>query len=312
VRRSELFNVIADVNAPVLAMPGRPPAVTTSTKRGRVLVVEDNLASQKVARLLLESLGYEADVVDGGAWAIEARSRASYVAVLMDCQMPGIDGYEATAEIRRREGSSRTTPIIAMTASAMRGDREQCLASGMDDYISKPVDPAQLDRVLARWVGSVADGGVQQPPQSADEAINRERVRALREMCASGGGPDRWPQLIGLFLEDAEQRAAKLRLEAAVDAEAVRDLAHGLKGSSANFGATTMRELSGKIESLGRDNSLETVPALVDRLALELERASEALRPGGAGPGPAWRANERWCDRPGRPQGRTAETAATK
>jgi CheY-like chemotaxis protein len=200
--------------------------------------------------------------------------------------MPGMDGYEATAEIRRREGGSRRTPIIAMTAAAMRGDREQCLASGMDDYISKPVDPAQLDNVLSRWVGSVAVGVVEQPQQPADEAINWERVRALREMCASGGGPDRWPELIGLFLEDAEQRVAKLRLEAAVDAEAVRDLAHGLKGSSANFGATTMRELSAQIESLGRDYSLETVPALVDRLAVELERASEALCPGGAGPGP--------------------------
>lgn len=242
-------------------------------------MVEDNMANQKVARLLLESLGYEAEVVDSGAWAIEALSRSSYTAVLMDCQMPGMDGHEATAEIRRREGACRRTPIIAMTAAAMRGDREQCLASGMDDYISKPVDPVHLEHVLSRWVGATPAGPAEDRRQPGDEAIDWERVRALREMCAAGGGPDRWPELVGLFLKDADERMAKLRTEATVDAAAVRELAHGLKGSSANFGAVRVRELSRQIESLARENSLETVPALADQLAVEVGRAQAALRP---------------------------------
>ncbi len=127
----------------------------------RVLVVEDNIVNQKVAVLMLENLGFRADVAANGREALDLLERISYSAILMDCHMPVMDGYEATLEIRRREAEERHTPIIAMTASAMPGDREKTIAVGMDDYITKPVESDELVDLLGRWClgdGSGTDG----------------------------------------------------------------------------------------------------------------------------------------------------------
>jgi CheY-like chemotaxis protein len=136
--------------------------------RLRVLVAEDNPVNQRVAVRMLERLGLGADIASDGREAIQSYERQPYAAVLMDCQMPELDGFEATARIRAREGTGRRTPIIAMTASAMRGDRERCLASGMDDYLAKPVTIDNLRSVLRRWL-----------PLAGDLLpIDAERVRA--------------------------------------------------------------------------------------------------------------------------------------
>jgi CheY-like chemotaxis protein len=116
-----------------------------------VLVAEDNPVNQRVAARLLEHLGIRADVVSDGYEAIESLARQAYALVLMDCQMPELDGFEATARIRSGETNGSRIPIIAMTASAMRGDRERCLAAGMDDYVSKPVRIEDLKTVVVRW-----------------------------------------------------------------------------------------------------------------------------------------------------------------
>jgi CheY-like chemotaxis protein len=160
VRPAQLYTGLATVLAgpgegavaarPSASPPDPPPR---PAGQGRVLVVEDNAVSQRVAVRMLETRGYRADGVANGREALAALARVPYDLVLMDCQMPEMDGYAATAEIRRREQArgARHTPIIAMTASAMAGDDQACLAAGMDAYIPKPVTLAQLDAVLAQW-----------------------------------------------------------------------------------------------------------------------------------------------------------------
>jgi PAS domain S-box-containing protein len=153
-----VLSALLDERPPAADFPRRPPSepVTPSTPRRlespAILVVEDNRVNASVAVALLERRGYRADVARDGVEAIAALSRTGYAAVLMDCQMPRLDGYAATGEIRRREGTDRRTRIIALTANAMKGAREECLAAGMDDYLAKPISAAALDEVLERWV----------------------------------------------------------------------------------------------------------------------------------------------------------------
>jgi CheY-like chemotaxis protein len=166
VREARLYECVraaldSSVEAPsVVKRTERKHAEQRATRPGRLLVAEDNVINQLVATRLLQKLGYRTDVVANGLEAVEALHHTRYRLVLMDCQMPELDGLAATEVIRREEGSDRHTPIIAMTANAMAGDRDQCLAAGMDDYISKPVRLEDLDRVLAQWIPeSLSDRG---------------------------------------------------------------------------------------------------------------------------------------------------------
>ena len=234
---------------------------------------------------MLERLGYHADVVANGREAVEALARRPYAAVLMDCQMPEMDGFAATAEIRRREGLERRTPIIAMTANAMQGDRERCLAADMDDYLPKPVRLPDLQAVLQRFVppGTGASPALDEPeaasplPDRTRRAIEPEVFGRLADP-RQGGDEALQQELIDLFLEESRPLVDGLR--PAVDrdeAEKVRRLAHALKGICAHIGARPLQSLCEDLERLALNNTLADAGALCVELSAEYERACAEL-----------------------------------
>ena len=153
VRLSHLHRALGQVLHAARAQDEAAAEVETrAPSRGHVLVVEDNEINQLVAQGILEHLGFTVDLAEDGQQALDAWASTAYDVVMMDCQMPVMDGFQATDEIRRAEGPSRRTPIIAMTAGAVEGDRERCLDAGMDDYVSKPVTPADVEAAINRWV----------------------------------------------------------------------------------------------------------------------------------------------------------------
>ena len=162
VKLASLRRCIADVMGAVQALPTAslnvpPPIDVPLGERPLVLVVDDSPVNQRVSVAMLGKLGYRVELASNGHEAVSATSGHDFAAILMDCNLPLMDGYEATAAIRLREGSKRHTPIIAMTASAMKGDLERCIAAGMDDYASKPVKMAQLGAIIAKWIVPVAE-----------------------------------------------------------------------------------------------------------------------------------------------------------
>ena len=184
-----------------------------------MLVVEDNAVNQRVAVRMLEKRGFHADAVANGREAVDALAQIPYDLVLMDCQMPEMDGYAATAAIRRREQeqgtAARRTPIIAMTAHALKGDAEKCLAAGMDDYIPKPVTVQHLEAALTRWSPQTAPG-------TLDEAVDASALAALQDLQGEGQ-PDLLAELSAIYLRETPLRLAALHEALArADAEALR------------------------------------------------------------------------------------------
>jgi two-component system, sensor histidine kinase and response regulator len=250
--------------------------------RARILVAEDNQVNQKVAVKMLERLGYRADVAANGLEAVEALSRIPYSAVLMDVQMPEMDGHEAAKVIRQREGSKRHTPIIAMTANAMQGDRENALDAGMDDYVSKPVKPQELGAVLERWIpqtdegtdgseeASCAGAGVEYTTEPLDQSV----LAGLRELGDQGFLAD----LYELFLADVPAQLEALRKAIkGGDAPSVERVAHTLKGSCGNMGALRIATICAELQDMGHSGELERAPVLGERLEAEFGRVRKAL-----------------------------------
>jgi CheY-like chemotaxis protein len=235
-----------------------------ASKRARILVADDQAVNRKLTQRRLEQLGFDVDVAENGLQALEAVGRTSYHLVFMDCHMPTMDGFQATEEIRRLEGTRRRTPVVALTASVVGPERERCVAAGMDDYVVKPVSEADLMRVLSRWILDRS-------------AIDRGTISVLQNL----GEPEAsvLREVIGLYIADAPSRIASMREAiAAGNPGLLAEEAHALTSSSGNIGATGVLEICRELETIGRGGALGGAAELVDRLASEYERAEQALR----------------------------------
>jgi len=290
VKQSQLYETLLDVLAaspPQEHAPVRP--VTLDPALGvrqplRILLAEDNVVNQRVALRLLERMGYRADVAGNGAEAVAAVARQPYDLVLMDVQMPELDGLEATRHICDRLPQYARPTIVAMTAEAMHGDRERCLAAGMDDYIVKPVKVAELIAALARVVPlarktrptepeRVADTEGEQAPRTLDPST----LAALRETIGADDAQE-WPALVASFITDATMLLATMD-DAVVqgDADTLERAAHTLKSTAAIFGAVTLARECATLERSGRAGALDGAVAQSIRVRAAYEVAEREI-----------------------------------
>jgi signal transduction histidine kinase/DNA-binding response OmpR family regulator len=258
------------------------PRRSDGLRHGHVLLVEDNEVNQLVALGFLESLGYTADVAANGEEAVTRAAGATYDAILMDLQMPVLDGFAATRQIRAAEGGRRV-PIIAMTASAFEGEREKCLAAGMDDFLTKPVDSTRLASVLrahAHHTGPVPVAPVAldaAPAAPAGAVLDTSRIEELLDM--GEGAEVLVHRAVDNFVTRVPETVTGLREAVArQDAEELRALAHRLKGSALNLGASRVAQVSLALEESGREDRTEEAAPLLVELEAALGEASAALQ----------------------------------
>ncbi len=272
--------------APV-SSPGRPPAPRPARGRPRsscrVLIAEDNPVNRLIASHQVEHLGYRAAAVCNGLEALEALERESYDLVLMDCQMPELDGYEATRRIRRREAADEHVPVIAVTAHAMKGEREKCLASGMDDYVSKPYHVETLDAVMSRWLGSEGPE-LEASPTIPEEAptgsgpLDPGTLQTLRELGRTAS-KDLLTQAAEAFLGAAPPPLAAMRQALADgDVRALDEAAHSLRGGACNLGAFRLAKLNGELRRLAREGDIAGCAIRLHDVEEEYERVEVELR----------------------------------
>ncbi|MCX7016681.1 MAG: response regulator [Candidatus Sumerlaeota bacterium] len=301
VKQSQLYDCLATVIGRHQAAPPHQVAQPILTRhslaesvkrRARILLVEDNATNRKVALAILKKLGYDADTATNGRQALEALGRTPYDLALMDVQMPDLDGFEATRQIR--SGAAKTLNhavlIIAMTAHAMKGDRERCLAAGMDDYVSKPVNPQELADALERRLGAVLAAKTAAAPVPTKTNGAFDRAALLDRV---GGDVELLKEIIAMYLADSPRQIQALREAiAAGDAETARCQAHSLKGASGNAGANALQALAQQVEAAAEWGAMEQASSLLRALETELENlerelAEQELAPPGGGRGEA-------------------------
>jgi CheY-like chemotaxis protein/HPt (histidine-containing phosphotransfer) domain-containing protein len=294
IKPSQLFDALAGV------LVGQPTRVEKRTPARfeldpemasrhplRILLAEDNVVNQKLALRLLEQMGYRADVAANGLEAVAAVERQPYDLVFMDVQMPEMDGFEASREITGRWSAGARPRIVAMTANAMQGDRELCLAAGMDDYVSKPIRVEELVAALERTVARQPDAARTAAPAisiaanraTADGSTTPVLDQAAFEQLRATMGADFLGELLPTFIEDSGELVGTMRRAlGARDTDAFRRAAHSLKSNAASFGALTLSHLARDLETLAKSGSLDGAAGRVERLANECERVVRALR----------------------------------
>ncbi len=295
VRRHELYRALAESLGDASEFAETPGHTSTPvTIHARVLMAEDNGVNQVVARNMLRTLGCEFEIVGNGQLAVDAVKAGGYDIVLMDCQMPVMDGYAASRAIREWEASrpgSRRIPIIALTANALVGDAEACLAAGMDHHLAKPYSRKQLASAMARWLPSdlvnrtdgsapTAPAALPQPepdegPESILDQAALDNIRALDEPGESAVVDE----VIGIFLSESPQLLSKLKAAfAAENAAEVGKVAHAFKSASLNVGAKQLGELCRKVERLGKAGDLSGVAEPMAAIERQLQRVRPLLQ----------------------------------
>lgn len=290
VKQLSLLSALTGLPLDTETQPAAPTTTAVFSVEQPVLVVDDNNVNLEVVRLQLHQLGLTTYEARNGQEAVEAVARRKadgappFALVLMDCLMPVMDGYAATAAIRKAEGSSPRLPIVALTANALQSDRESCLEAGMDDYLTKPVEADELRTTLARWLppGSAMPALVQAAPVLVEEPngtgpLDQRRMSGLRRM-AQAGDPDFLIRLIAGFREATPVNFAEIEAAiAAGDGETLRQGAHRLKGSAANFGARGLVVHCAALEALGRSGTTAGASDLLARARAEYEDVARVL-----------------------------------
>lgn len=251
----------------------------------RILLVEDNPANQLVARTMLEKSGFKVDVAANGLEAVEAARSRSFNVILMDIGMPEMGGLEATAEIRKLPQGRGDTPIIAMTAHVMQGDRESILSQGIDDYLSKPVRKAQLIKCISKWISlaaiNVDDVEPQNIPEQVPIKISIDSLvldTAVLNKLGEDTAPEILPELIETFVLNAKQRIEAISLAASEnDVRTIEHEAHALKSSSATFGAIRFSKLAFDLELAGINGEIEKISSMASAIEQEGKAVIEAM-----------------------------------
>lgn len=288
VKKSQLYYSLIE------AFRGKPPVVKKNQKRSlyldggmarkhplKILVAEDHSVNQKMALLILQRLGYEADLADNGLKAIEAVAKKIYDVILMDVQMPEMDGLEATARIHQELTANQRPRIIALTASAMQGDQEECLAAGMDDYISKPIRIEELVRALYKCQSlqtNVESSQLIAPlPKVDSSVINEEALEEIKYMAGEDAG-EFLVEMIDCYLGESPGLIAAIEKAISEDnASALRNSAHSFKSNSATLGAINLTQLCKELELMGKAGTTIGSSEKLIRLKAEYEKAKAAL-----------------------------------
>ncbi|HYH10677.1 MAG TPA: response regulator [Thermoanaerobaculia bacterium] len=281
IRRTQLCDamnrLLSGETAPLMV---QLPEDTPAPSRARVLVVEDNSVNQLVALGQLQRLGHEAIVAASGHEAIEVIREQTFDLVLMDCQMPDIDGYEATRRIRQLDTPAAKTPIIAITAHALAGEREKCLAAGMNDYLAKPVSLEQLGAVIRLWASkqsthAAAEATTETFEDDEQQVLDRERVSSFLAISRQQEGF--LDGLVRTFRQDVPSRLDALRAAASSgDAHDLAFAAHALKSSSGSVGARRMYLVASQIEQAARGGRIDGAAAAIEQLSAEFSRVMTA------------------------------------
>jgi CheY-like chemotaxis protein/HPt (histidine-containing phosphotransfer) domain-containing protein len=245
--------------------------------------------NQKLAVTLLKKAGYSVDAVEDGRMVMEAVKRRAYDLILMDVQMPEMNGFEATKIIREMEGEAKHTPIIAMTAHAMKGDRERCLQAGMDDYISKPIEPQELFHAIEKWTKSqdsekdLSPSTFHLSPQKSELACSQyiepvEPIDLESALRRFDGDKEFFKEMLQEFLSYVPKQLEKLvKAIKTGDAEVVEREAHSLKGGAGNLGAKPIADLALKLELLGRTGDLADAEEIVCNLIAAFEHLEKYI-----------------------------------